>query len=177
MRVERFVEDGEVFTLEGEPTINLRAMHTPGHTRGHLSFYEERAGALLTGDCIVGIGSVLIEPPEGSVREYLQTLERFRALPRLSVLLGGHGPAVGSPREKIEEYISHRLKRERDILAAVREGPGARRNRRARLRRLHPKMHALAERAVAAHLEKLSRTPSSRAPRTAATSPHGRKNK
>jgi glyoxylase-like metal-dependent hydrolase (beta-lactamase superfamily II) len=145
-----------VIELEGEPRISLRAMHTPGHTRGHLSFYEERAGALLTGDNIVGIGSVLIDPPEGDVRAYLSTLERFGALPHLKILLGGHGPAVGAPRAKIDEYVRHRLERERDILAAVRGGASSPSEIVARVYAdVHPKMHAMAARAVVAHLEKL----------------------
>jgi endoribonuclease LACTB2 len=156
VRVDRFIEEGELIELGGEPRIALRAMHTPGHTRGHLSFYDERAGALLTGDNIVGVGSVLIDPPEGSVRQYLATLERYRALPRLVALFGGHGPAVGRPRAKIEEYIEHRLKRERDVLAAVRAGAATPSEVVARAYAdVHPKMRALAERAVLAHLEKL----------------------
>src|SRR5215213_9140204 len=156
VRVDQFIEDGDCIELEGDPSISLRAMHTPGHTRGHLSFYDERAGALLTGDNVVGVGSVLIDPEEGSVRDYLASLERYRHLPRLVALFGGHGPAVGSPRAKIDEYISHRLKRERDILAAVRGGASNEREVVARVYTdVHPKMHALAERAVAAHLDKL----------------------
>jgi glyoxylase-like metal-dependent hydrolase (beta-lactamase superfamily II)/8-oxo-dGTP pyrophosphatase MutT (NUDIX family) len=156
VRVDRFIEDGEIIELDGDPSISLRAMHTPGHTRGHLSFYDERAGALLTGDNVVGVGSVLIDPEEGSVRDYLASLERYRALPRLVALFGGHGPAVGSPVAKIDEYVEHRLKRERDILAAVQAGAGTPAEVVARAYTdVHPKMHALAERAVSAHLLKL----------------------
>src|SRR5258707_1675996 len=97
-------------------------MYTPGHARGHLCFYDERTGALISGDNIVGFGSVLIDPPEGNMREYLESLRTMRALPNLSVLFGGHGPAVANPYEKIDEYISHRLQREELILNAVREG-------------------------------------------------------
>ena len=157
VRVDRFIEEGETVELEGDPSIRLRAMHTPGHTRGHLSFYDERAGALVTGDNVVGVGSVLIDPEEGSVRDYLASLERYRNLPRLVALFGGHGPAVGSPRAKLDEYVAHRLKRERDVLAAVREGAGSPEEIVERAYTdVHPKMHALAERAVAAHLEKLA---------------------
>jgi glyoxylase-like metal-dependent hydrolase (beta-lactamase superfamily II)/8-oxo-dGTP pyrophosphatase MutT (NUDIX family) len=156
VRVDRFIEDGDVIELKGESRITLRAMHTPGHTRGHLSFYDERAGALLAGDNIVGVGSVLIDPEEGSVRDYLASLGRYRDLPRLVALFGGHGPAVGNPRAKIEEYVAHRLKREREILAAVREGARTPADVVARAYTdVHPKMHALAARAVLAHLQKL----------------------
>ncbi len=156
VHVDRFIEEGELIELEGDPSISLRAMHTPGHTRGHLSFYDERAGALLTGDNVVGVGSVLIDPEEGSVRDYLASLERYRELPRLVALFGGHGPAVGSPFAKIDEYIAHRHKRERDILAAVRSGAQTPAEVVARAYADVPsKMHALAERAVSAHLLKL----------------------
>jgi glyoxylase-like metal-dependent hydrolase (beta-lactamase superfamily II)/8-oxo-dGTP pyrophosphatase MutT (NUDIX family) len=156
VRVERFIEEGDTIRLEGDPSLSLRAMHTPGHTRGHLSFYDERAGALLAGDNVLGVGSVLIDPEEGSVRDYLASLERYRQLPRLVALFGGHGPAVGNPRAKLDEYVEHRLKREREILAAVRGGAGVAAEIVALAYTDVPvKMHALAARAVAAHLLKL----------------------
>jgi len=154
--VGRLIHDNEVLSIEGEPSINLRALHTPGHARGHLCFYDERTGALISGDNIVGYGSVLIDPPEGNMRDYLASLERMRALRSLSVLFGGHGPAIANPHEKIDEYITHRLLREELILAAVREGISTPKEIVARAYSdVSPKAHALAERAVLAHLEKL----------------------
>jgi ribonuclease/clavin/mitogillin len=156
IQVDRLIEDDELIELEGTPPLALRALHTPGHTRGHLCFYEERTGALLTGDNIVGLGSVLIDPPEGDMRAYLASLERLRALPSLTVLFGGHGPAMGNPRAKIDEYIAHRLEREANILRAVREGASTPVEIVARVYTdVSPKAHAMAERAVLAHLEKL----------------------
>ncbi|PYT03478.1 MAG: MBL fold metallo-hydrolase [Acidobacteria bacterium] len=154
--VNLFIEDGEVLELNGEPAINLRALYTPGHARGHLCFHDERTGALISGDNIVGFGSVLIDPPEGNMLDYLASLERMRALPQLSVLFGGHGPAIANPYEKIDEYIAHRRQREELILAAVREGALTPREIVARAYTdVSPKAHAMAERAVLAHLEKL----------------------
>ena len=156
VRVDRLIEDGELIELAGEPRLSLRAMHTPGHARGHLCFYEERTGALVTGDNIVGLGSVLIDPPEGNMRDYLNTLERLQKLPHLTVLFGAHGIAIGNPYTKIEEYISHRLERERNILSAVVEGASTTAEIVRRVYTdVHPKAHAMAERAVLAHLEKL----------------------
>jgi glyoxylase-like metal-dependent hydrolase (beta-lactamase superfamily II) len=110
----------------------------------------------MTGDNIVGVGSVLIDPPQGNMRDYLDSLERMRSLPNLKVLLGGHGPAVATPYQKIEEYISHRLERERNILEAVRAGATTPPEIVARVYTdVSPKAHAMAERAVLAHLEKL----------------------
>jgi glyoxylase-like metal-dependent hydrolase (beta-lactamase superfamily II) len=155
--VDRFIEDGDVIELRGEPALSLRAMHTPGHARGHLSFYEERTQTLIVGDNILGLGSVLIEPPEGNVRDYLSSLERYRTLlPNVRVLYGGHGAAMANPRTKIEEYIAHRLEREANIFRAVREGASTSREIVQRVYTdVSPKLHALAERAVMAHLEKL----------------------
>jgi glyoxylase-like metal-dependent hydrolase (beta-lactamase superfamily II)/8-oxo-dGTP pyrophosphatase MutT (NUDIX family) len=157
VHVDRLIEDNDVIELGGEPSLRLRAMHTPGHTRGHLSFYEERTQTLIVGDNILGLGSVLIDPPEGDMRDYFASLERYRALlPNVRVLYGGHGAAIGSPRAKIEEYIAHRLEREANILRAVREGAGTPREIVERVYTdVSVKAHAMAERAVVAHLEKL----------------------
>jgi glyoxylase-like metal-dependent hydrolase (beta-lactamase superfamily II) len=157
IHVDQMLEDEDVLVLEGEPTISLRVMHTPGHARGHLCFYEERTGTLLSGDNIVGLGSVLIDPPEGNMRDYLHSLERMRALPNLSVIFGGHGPAIANPNRKIQEYISHRLDREQKILEAVRQGSATPKEIVAHVYTdVSPKAHAMAERAVLAHLEKLA---------------------
>ncbi len=156
IRVDRFIEDDEVIRLNGSPAISLRAMHTPGHARGHLCFYEEQTGTLISGDNVVGLGSVLIDPPEGNMRDYLRSLATLRALPNLSVIFGGHGPAIANPYAKIDEYIAHRLDREQKILQAVRDGSATAKDIVARVYTdVSPKAHAMAERAVLAHLEKL----------------------
>ncbi len=157
IRVDRFIADDELVKLDGAPHIHLRAMHTPGHAGGHLCFYEARTGTLISGDNIVGIGSVLIDPPEGNMRDYLLSLERMRALPNLSLILGGHGPAVGNAYAKIDEYISHRLEREQNILQAIQQGAATPKDVVARVYTdVSPKAYAMAERAVLAHLEKLN---------------------
>jgi glyoxylase-like metal-dependent hydrolase (beta-lactamase superfamily II)/8-oxo-dGTP pyrophosphatase MutT (NUDIX family) len=156
VRVDRLIENNELITLEGQPEIRLRVMHTPGHARGHLCFHDEDRGALLTGDNIVGIGSVLIDPPEGNMVDYLESLEWMSVLPNLSVLFGGHGPAIATPYQKIDEYIQHRFEREWNILAAVRAGAKTPQEIVARVYTdVSPNAHAMAERAVLAHLEKL----------------------
>ncbi|HEV8139249.1 MAG TPA: hypothetical protein VGP81_05720, partial [Pyrinomonadaceae bacterium] len=124
--------------------------------RGHLCFYDEQTGALLSGDNVVGFGSVLIDPTDGNMSEYLASLERMRALPDLSVLFGGHGPPIANPYEKIDEYIAHRLEREANILKVVREGATTPAEIVARVYTdVNPKALPMAERAVLAHLEKL----------------------
>ncbi len=154
--VDRFIEDHEIIAIDGDPSIRLQALFTPGHARGHLCFYDEANGVLISGDNVVGFGSVLIDPTDGNMREYLDSLNRMRALPNVTVMLPGHGPAVANPYDKIDEYITHRLQREQLILEAVREGASKPQEIVARAYTdVNPKAHAMAERAVLAHLEKL----------------------
>ena len=156
IQVNRLIHDEDLIKLEGEPHISLRALHTPGHARGHLCFHDEQTGVLITGDNIVGLGSVLIDPPQGNMSDYLDSLQRLRALPNLSVLFGGHGPAMANPYNKIDEYIAHRHEREAHILQAVRSGAATPKEIVAHVYTdVSPKVHPMAERAVLAHLEKL----------------------
>ena len=90
------------------------------------------------------------------MHEYLQSLERMLVLPNLSVIFGGHGPAIANPYAKIDEYIAHRLDRERKILQAVHDGVTTPKDIVASVYTDVPSnAHAMAERAVLAHLEKL----------------------
>ena len=156
VQVDRFVEDNDVITLDGDPQLQLQAMHTPGHAPGHLCFHDARRGVLITGDNIVGFGSVLIDPADGNMRQYLDSLERMRSLPNLSVLFGGHGPAVATPYQKLGQYISHRLEREKNILEVVEKGVTDPKEIVAQVYTdVSPKAYAMAERAVMAHLQKL----------------------
>ena len=157
VEVTRLIEGNDEITLRGEPQITLHAMHTPGHARGHVCLYDARRGTLLSGDNVVGLGSVLIDPPEGNMRHYFESLKRMAAVPKLSLILGGHGPAIANPRHKLDEYINHRLQREEAILNAVRKGAET---AEAIVQNVYtdvsPKLHPLAERATLAHLEKLA---------------------
>lgn len=154
--VDRLMQDEELIDLEGDPGWRLRALHTQGHARGHLCFHEEITGAIITGDLVVGIGTVVIDPPEGNMKQYFDSLHRLLALPRLSILFPAHGPAIGSAREKIEEYIQHRTMRENKILSAVKAGASLPHEMvEVAYTDVDPALWGLAERSTIAHLEKL----------------------
>jgi len=156
IRVDRYIEDDELIELAGEPGWRLRALHTPGHTRGHVCFYEENTGAILTGDLVVGIGTVVIDPPEGNMRQYFDSLHRLLALPKLSSLFPAHGPAIGSATHKLNEYVLHRTMRENKIFDAVKTGAELPQDIvAAAYTDVSPAMWGLAERSTIAHLEKL----------------------
>jgi len=106
------VRDGDAFGP-------LRALHVPGHAPDHLVF--ACPDGAFTGDAVLGEGSVFIAPGGGSLGAYLDGLRRLRALapPRL---FPGHGPVVEDPAAKLDEYIAHRLERERRIVDALAAG-------------------------------------------------------
>ena len=74
-----------------------------------------------TGDAVLGEGSVFIAPDPGALRGYLAALRRLRAMD-LALLCPGHGPVVEDPAAKLDEYLAHRLDRERRVIAALDAG-------------------------------------------------------
>jgi glyoxylase-like metal-dependent hydrolase (beta-lactamase superfamily II) len=104
---------------EGDEVGPFRALATPGHSPDHVSLVAGRV--CFTGDTVLGTGSVFIAPGEGSLSAYLDSLRRLRELD-LEVLCPGHGPYVWDPRAKLDEYIEHRLDRERRLLDALSDG-------------------------------------------------------
>jgi glyoxylase-like metal-dependent hydrolase (beta-lactamase superfamily II)/8-oxo-dGTP pyrophosphatase MutT (NUDIX family) len=160
VEIEKFIADEEVFRLKDDAgeTFELKALHMPGHARGHLCFYDEEKGFLLSSDNVVGLGTVVIAPPEGDMSDYLASLERMKNLPNLRFLCGSHGAAVFDARGKIEEYIAHRLERERQILEAFRNGAKTPAEiAKIVYENLNPMLFLLAQKSVEAHLEKLER--------------------
>src|SRR5690348_12545718 len=103
---------------EGETAGPLRAIATPGHSRDHVAYlYDDRVA--FTGDAVAGRGSVFVAADGGGLGPYLDGLRRLRDL-ELEALLPGHGPVVNDARAKLDEYIEHRLDRERKLLRALR---------------------------------------------------------
>lgn len=103
----------------GEAVGPFRTLATPGHSPDSVCLLM--GAACFTGDTVLGEGSVFIAPGEGSLAAYLDSLRELRALD-LDVLCPGHGPYVHDPSAKLDEYISHRLERERLLLEALAAG-------------------------------------------------------
>ncbi len=109
----RPLADGETVELEG---LTLRALHTPGHARGHLAFHVAERGWLFAGDLASGLSTILIDPADGDMDAYLTSLARVEAL-GCRLLFPGHGPPLAAHR--IGALIAHRIERERRIAAAL----------------------------------------------------------
>jgi glyoxylase-like metal-dependent hydrolase (beta-lactamase superfamily II) len=111
----RPVADGEL--LHGR----WRAIFTPGHAPGHLCFLDERTQALLAGDMVSTVSTVIIDPPEGDMAEYLRQLRRLRDLaPR--TLYPAHGGPAPSAVLELDRYLEHRRARADQVLAALSAG-------------------------------------------------------
>jgi glyoxylase-like metal-dependent hydrolase (beta-lactamase superfamily II) len=108
-----------VVPRDGEEVGPFRTVATPGHSADSVCLLL--GGVCFTGDTVLGLGSVFISPGEGSLSAYLDSLRRLREL-ELEVICPGHGPFVWEPRAKIDEYIDHRLARERLLLDALDSG-------------------------------------------------------
>ncbi len=151
---DRELADGETIGLGGR--VRLRVYHTPGHASNHLCYLLEPDQVLLTGDHIIQGSTVVIDPPDGDMREYLASLERLLT-EELTWLAPGHGTLIAHPHEALCALIAHRLSRESQIFAALSaEEPAALATLVARVYADVPQsLHALAERSVLAHLLKL----------------------
>ena len=99
----------------------LRVIHTPGHARDHVCFFDDARGILFSGDHIVGEGTVFISPQGGGMAAYVASLERLLALD-VQAIFPAHGPVIEPGRPKIEEYLAHRRMRERQVLEGLRGG-------------------------------------------------------
>lgn len=130
--LRRRFPDAEFAAARGDPTVlladgstvgPLEALATPGHAADHLAFVlggadHGRGELVFTGDAVLGEGSVFITPYPGALAAYLVALERLRRR-RIELIAPGHGPLVENPSAKLEQYIEHRLERERRLLAAL----------------------------------------------------------
>jgi glyoxylase-like metal-dependent hydrolase (beta-lactamase superfamily II) len=148
LRDEQLISMGEA---------HLRVLYTPGHTADHVAFLAEGTGAMFTGDAVLGRGTAVIDPREGDLAQYLQSLRRMReARPR--VIYPGHGPTVFDAVGKLREYEAHRAMREQQVLEALAAGPRAIGDIVPEIYADTPvELHPAAAAQVAAHLIKLER--------------------
>jgi glyoxylase-like metal-dependent hydrolase (beta-lactamase superfamily II) len=145
------VTGGERITVDG---VTIEVIATPGHTNEHVC-YLTAEGDLFTGDTILGSGTTAIFPPDGHMGDYLRSLELLRSrAPRR--IYPAHGPVREDAVALIDEYIAHRLERERQVLEAIAAGDTS---AAAMRRRIYPdldeRLHRAAEIQLEAHLIKL----------------------
>jgi glyoxylase-like metal-dependent hydrolase (beta-lactamase superfamily II) len=138
----------------------LRALYTPGHRFDHLSFFLEKQHILFAGDLVASTSTVVIPtPPEGDLFDYMNSLKRLQSL-HIAEIVPAHGPVITNPQEKLSEFISHRMERERQLLALLKSYPQGI-DISTLVQHVYAnvdiRLHRLAAQSVEAHLLKLER--------------------
>ena len=150
---ERVGDGDTVFTAPG---ITMRAVTTPGHTANHCCFTLEEESTLFTGDHVMGWSTTVVSPPDGSMRDYIDSLRKV-ADRADQMLWPTHGPGRDDGAEYSAALVEHRLVRERQILDFLAEhGPSTvPQIVRVLYAQVNPHLHRPAARSVLSHLIKL----------------------
>ena len=156
VRLDGTLADGAVIEAT---EFHLTALHTPGHASNHLCYLLNEERTLFTGDHIMQGSTVVIGPPDGDMAAYLASLERLKTIrPRLKAIAPGHGHVIEDPMAVVDEYIEHRLAREKQVLDVLR-----RRGTTTVAQIVEdvytdvaPELHPVAQKSVWAHLRKLA---------------------
>ena len=111
---------------------------------------------LFTGDHVMQGSTVVINPPDGDMRAYLQSLERLLG-EDIAIIAPGHGYLIGAPHKELRRLIAHRLNRERKVVAALErlEHPSLEEMLPLVYDDVPERIHRVAARSLTAHLEKL----------------------
>jgi glyoxylase-like metal-dependent hydrolase (beta-lactamase superfamily II) len=110
--------DGETIAGEG---WTLEAVATPGHTKNHMAFSLQEANAMFIGDHVMGWSTSIVAPPDGSMTDYMASLEKLTRRDE-TTYLPGHGGLIEDAPKFVAQYIAHRKGRENSILARLAKG-------------------------------------------------------
>jgi len=150
---DRELRDGELFEAAG---ATFETVSTPGHTMNHLCFALQDTDALLSADHVMAWSTSIVAPPDGSMRDYMTSLNKLLERPE-QTYLPGHGGPVRDAKSYVRELRQHRLGREAAILAQLDEGSRTIPEIVAVLYAdVDPVLHPAASLSVFAHLEDLS---------------------
>lgn len=103
---------------DGTAGWSLDVLHTPGHTPDHIIYLENRYKAAIIGDMMSTVSTIVIEPPEGHMRTYLNSLERLLDYP-IKTVFPSHGTVHNDGHALIKKFLKHRKVREDKIIAAL----------------------------------------------------------
>jgi glyoxylase-like metal-dependent hydrolase (beta-lactamase superfamily II) len=117
-RPDRVLRDNEQFVVGG---VGLEAITTPGHCANHLAFGIPGTAWLFSGDHIMGWNSTLVAVPDGSMAEYLASLEKVIGL-SYSRYLPAHGGVIADGPAYASALLAHRAARNRQVVDAVKSG-------------------------------------------------------
>lgn len=114
---ERILKDGEILEKE---EYSLEVVHTPGHASNHLCFILREEKFIFTGDHVMSGSTVVIGPPDGSMKQYIDSLNKLKNYD-MEKMAPGHGDILDSPYQVADWIINHRLKREEKVFSALKD--------------------------------------------------------
>lgn len=149
---DRRLDDGD--RVEGDGWT-LTALMTPGHTANHAAFALEGTGIVFSADHVMAWATTIVAPPDGSMADYMASLERLLARDD-RIYFPGHGGPVRDPASFLRGLRAHRRMRERAVLERIRAGD---REIPAMVQAIYrdtdPRLHGAAALSVLSHLEDL----------------------
>ena len=157
---DRALAAGEPLRLNGTAPHTLRAVLTPGHAANHVCFVLEEDGLLFSCDHILNGSTTVIDPPDGHMGDYLDSLDRLhQSCEALDVqhILPAHGGVMNAPLQAIAQLKAHRLKREAKVAAVMRAQPDGDLDSWLPLAYddVAPQVWPVARRSLRAHVERL----------------------
>ena len=166
---DRALQNNELLALmgkapEGKITHTLQVIHTPGHAANHVCLLLREDGLLFSGDHILNGSTTVIDPPDGNMADYLDSLDRLDALcaeHNVEFILPAHGHVLGGPingaRSAIAKLKAHRLAREAKVLAAMQALPDGSMEDWVQhaYDDVPPRMWPVAQRSLLAHVERI----------------------
>lgn len=158
---DRVVGDGEVLALAGGGrTHSLKVLHTPGHAANHICLVLLEDGLLFSGDHILNGSTTVVDPPDGDMTAYLDSLDLLAAAcdtHGIEFILPAHGYVLGNARQAIAQLKAHRLQREARIVAAMRERPSGTLEDWVEVAYadVPPRMWPVAKRSLLAHVQRI----------------------
>jgi glyoxylase-like metal-dependent hydrolase (beta-lactamase superfamily II)/8-oxo-dGTP pyrophosphatase MutT (NUDIX family) len=155
VKLDRELREGDKLELDGAHPRRLVTYATPGHSSSHFAFLEETSRTLISGDLVSTLGTVIINPPDGNMADYMRSVERIREL-GATALVPGHGPPSRGVEPLLAQLLAHRHEREAKVLRALAGGPLTEDALREEVYKDTPGAAAtLAARTLEAHLIKL----------------------
>ena len=157
---DRALASGEQLLLTGTVPHTLRAVFTPGHAANHVCFVLEEDGLLFSGDHILNGSTTVIDPPDGHMGDYLDSLDRLhQTCESMDVqhILPAHGRVMDAPLQAIAHLKAHRLKREAKVAAVMQAQPDGNLDSWLPLAYddVAPQIWPVARRSLRAHVERL----------------------
>jgi glyoxylase-like metal-dependent hydrolase (beta-lactamase superfamily II) len=146
---------GDDETIHGEGW-SLTAVHTPGHTANHCAFALENTGILFCADHVMAWATTIVAPPDGSMADFMASVEKLLARDDDRIYFPGHGGPVREPKSFLRGLRTHRRMRERAVLERIRAGDRLIGDMvKVIYAKTDPRLHGAAALSVLAHLEDL----------------------